>query len=162
MSQQNLMILPTLSSNISFHTNIEIHYVDITAPFKQEKKHRLRHSHTTHITHMWVSSLYCWGSELICLACSSGPFALYKLLTSTSVVSQFHRKDLLSWNSTWSHNHPEWTSFKAKSFCSTDQILNPWSSTQWQPLYTHPPSHPRVCFSSLQEGWVPILFSCDH
>ena len=57
MSQQNLMILPTLSSNF-FHTNVEIHYVDMTAPFKQEKKHRLRHSHTNHITCMWVSSLY--------------------------------------------------------------------------------------------------------
>ena len=45
---------PTLSS-ISFHANVEIHYVDITAPHKQE--HRLRHSHTTHSTQMWVTHL---------------------------------------------------------------------------------------------------------
>ena len=29
---------PTLSSNISFHFNLKIHYVDVTAPHKQEQK----------------------------------------------------------------------------------------------------------------------------
>ena len=32
-----------------------------------------------------------------------------------------------------------------------------WVTHGNQPLYTHPPSHPGACFSSLQEGWVPIL-----
>ena len=95
MSQQNLMILPRLSSNISFHSDVEIHYGDMTAAYKQEKEHRLRHSHTTHIIHIWVSSLYCQGSESVCLACSPGAFTLYKLLTSNSVVSQFHGQELL-------------------------------------------------------------------
>ena len=36
MSQQNLMIYPTLSSIISLHSNVDIHYVDMTAPHKQE------------------------------------------------------------------------------------------------------------------------------
>ena len=30
------MIHPALSSNISFHSNAEIEYVDMTAPHKQE------------------------------------------------------------------------------------------------------------------------------
>ena len=49
------MIFPTLSSNIFFHSNVEIHYVDMTAPHKQDQEHRLRHSHTTHNIHMCVS-----------------------------------------------------------------------------------------------------------
>ena len=57
MSQRNFMISPTLSSNISFHSDVEIHYMDITAPHKQEQEYRLRHSHTTHNIHMWVSHL---------------------------------------------------------------------------------------------------------
>ena len=35
-------------------------------------------------------------------------------------------------------------------------ILSSWLVGQW-PLYTHPPSHPGACFSSLQERWAPIL-----
>ena len=78
MSQQNLMILPTLSSNISFHTDAEIHYVDMTALFKQEKKHRLRHSHPTHITCMWflhfiveVQNWSAWHAALGHLFCTN-------------------------------------------------------------------------------------------
>ena len=48
---------PTLSSIISSHANVEIQYVDMTAPHKQEQEHRVRHSHTTHSTHMWVTHL---------------------------------------------------------------------------------------------------------
>ena len=48
---------PTLSSNISFHCDLRIHYVDKTAPHKQEEEHRLRHSHTTHWTKMWITYL---------------------------------------------------------------------------------------------------------
>ena len=47
----------TLSSIISFHVNVKIQYVDVTAPHKQEQEHRLRHSHTTHSTQMWVTHL---------------------------------------------------------------------------------------------------------
>ena len=43
---------PTLSSNISFHSNLRIHYMDMTALHKQEQEHRLRHSHATHCTQM--------------------------------------------------------------------------------------------------------------
>ena len=32
---------PTLSSSISFHSNLRIHYVDMTTPHKQEQEHRL-------------------------------------------------------------------------------------------------------------------------
>ena len=55
MSQRNLMIFPTMSSNISFCSDVEIHYMDMTAPHKQELEHRLRDCHTTHNIHMWVS-----------------------------------------------------------------------------------------------------------
>ena len=101
MSQQNLMIHPTLSSNISFHTDAEIYYVDMTALFKQEKKHRLRHSHPTHITCMWFLHFIVEVQNRSGLPGMQdpGPFVLYKLLTSTSVVSQScinHRQDLLS------------------------------------------------------------------
>ena len=48
---------PTLSSIISFHANVEIQYMDTTAPLKQEQEHRLRHSHTTHSTQMQVTHL---------------------------------------------------------------------------------------------------------
>ena len=46
---------PTFSSNISFHTNLKIHYMDMTDPQKQE--HRLMHSHTTHSNQIWVTHL---------------------------------------------------------------------------------------------------------
>ena len=40
-----------------------------------------------HSQHLYVGfSLDCWGSKPICLACRPGPFTLYILLTSTSVV----------------------------------------------------------------------------
>ena len=48
---------PTLSSIISFHANVKIQYVDMTSHHKQEQEHRLRHSHTTNSTHMWVTHL---------------------------------------------------------------------------------------------------------
>ena len=35
-SQRNMMIHPTSLSNISFCSDIEIQYVDMTAPHKQE------------------------------------------------------------------------------------------------------------------------------
>ena len=55
---------PTLSSNISFHSDLRIHYVDMTAPHKQEWEHRLRHSHTTHYTEMWVTQLLRFKNHL--------------------------------------------------------------------------------------------------
>ena len=48
---------PTLSPIISFHVDLKIQYVDMTAPHKQEQEQRLRHSHTTHSTQMWVTHL---------------------------------------------------------------------------------------------------------
>ena len=39
-----------------------------------------------------------------------------------------------------------------------DEIHNSLGHPLWWPFYTHPPSHPGACFSSLQEGWVQILF----
>ena len=45
---------PTLPSIISFFSDPEIQYVDMTAPYKEEREHRLRHSHTTYHTYMWV------------------------------------------------------------------------------------------------------------
>ena len=48
---------PTLSSIISYHVDVKIQYVGMTAPHKQEQEHRLRHSHTTHSIHMWVTHL---------------------------------------------------------------------------------------------------------
>ena len=48
---------PTLSSIISFCPSVKIQYVDMTAPHKQEQEDRVRHSHTTHNTWMWVTHL---------------------------------------------------------------------------------------------------------
>ena len=52
----------TLSSIISFHASIKIQYVDMTAPHKQE--YRLRHSHTTHSTQMWVTQVILKSQQL--------------------------------------------------------------------------------------------------
>ena len=103
----------------------------MTAPFKQEKEHRLRHSHTTHIIHMWVSSLYCWGSESVCLACSPGPFTLNKLFTSTSVVSQFHRQELLPWNSTQTQ------SAQHKHALKSSPWFYHWGKAPWGSFSSH-------------------------
>ena len=40
---------------------------------------------------------------------------------------------------------------------SQTKFMTHWVHPWQQPLYTHPPSHPGACFSSLQEGQVPIL-----
>ena len=40
-----------------FHSYLTIHYMDMTAPHKQNQEHRLRHSHTTHCIQMWVTHL---------------------------------------------------------------------------------------------------------
>ena len=69
-------------------------------PYKQEKEHRLRHTHTTHNICMWVSHFIVEVPNPSAWPCRPGPFTLYKLLTSTSVVLQFHRQKLLPWDST--------------------------------------------------------------
>ena len=49
------------------------------------------HSHHLYVGFFTLLS----GSESVSLACNPGPFTLNKLFTSTSVVSQFHRQELL-------------------------------------------------------------------
>ena len=85
-SQWNLMIYPTLLWNISFHANVKIQYMDMIAPHKQEQEHRLRHSHTTHSTHMWVSHLIVEIQNCLPSMLNMGHYTLYILYTSTPIV----------------------------------------------------------------------------
>ena len=86
-SQLNLMIYPTLSSIISFHSNLKIRYVDMTSPHKQEQEHRLSHSHTIHSTCMWISHLIVEIQNCLSSMWKQGP--LYFLHT-TYLYSSSH------------------------------------------------------------------------
>ena len=57
-----------------------------------------------------------------------------------------------------SENYPNPTCLAPQKICGfADWIHSSLGHSWWQPLYTHPPSHPGACFGSPQEGWVPIL-----
>ena len=88
---------PALSSNISFCSDLEIHYVDMTVPHKQEQEHRLRHNHTTHCTQMWVTQLLSFKNHLSSMLTHGSLYFIHTtcLYSVTVSVSQTQAGSLL-------------------------------------------------------------------